>query len=83
MATNGLTIGNELGFEIRINDLSKVASGNLKGLGKIQNSLTILQARVLYNSFTLSQFNYCSLILMHSNKIYKTTSIKYNNVPPE
>ena len=46
---NGVTIGNELGFEIRINDLSKVASGNLKGLGKIQNSLTILQARVLYN----------------------------------
>ena len=40
-----LTIDNELSFDIRIKDLCKVASAKLKGLGNIQSSLTILQAR--------------------------------------
>ena len=59
----GLTTDNKLNFRIHIN---KVASAKIKGLGRIRNRS---QAKILYNSFILSQFNYCCLAWMFCRKI--------------
>ena len=56
----GLVIGNKLNFNIQINGV--VTSAKLKGLGRIRDRLNVSQARMLYNSLILSQFDYCSLI---------------------
>ena len=56
----GLVIGNKLNFNIHINGV--VTSAKLKGLGRIRDRLNVSQARMLYNSLILSQFDYCSLI---------------------
>ena len=60
----GLTIDNKVNFGIRINNICKVASAKIKGLGRIRNRLNLSQAKILYNSFILSQFNYCCLVWM-------------------
>ena len=49
----GLTIVNKLNFGSHINNICKVASAKIKGLGTI-----------LYNSFIVSQLNYCCLVCM-------------------
>ena len=64
----GLTIDNKLNFEIHINNICKVASAKIKGLGRIRNRLNLSQAKILYNSFILSQFNYCCLVWMFCSK---------------
>ena len=43
-----------------------MASTKIKGLGRIRNRS---QAKILYNSFILSQFNYCCLAWMFCRKI--------------
>ena len=50
----GLTIDNKLNFEIQINNIFKVVSAKIKGAGRIKNRLNLSQAKILYNSFTLS-----------------------------
>ena len=64
----GLTIDNTLNFRIHINNICKVASAKIKGLGRIRNRLNLSQAKILYNSFILSQFNYCCLVWMFCSK---------------
>ena len=63
-----LTIDNKLDFGIHINNICKVASVKIKGLGRIRNKLNLSQAKILYNSFILSQFNYCCLVWMFCSK---------------
>ena len=63
-----LTIDNKLNFGIYTNNLCKVASAKIKGLGRIRDRLYLSQAKILYNSFTLSQFNYCCLVWMFCRK---------------
>ena len=46
----------------------KVASAKIKRLGRIRNRLNLSQAKILYNSFILSQFNYCCLVWMFCSK---------------
>ena len=60
----GLTIDNKLNFGIHINNICKVANAKIKGLGRIRNRLNLSQAKILYNSFILSQFNNCCLVWM-------------------
>lgn len=74
-----LTTDSKLNFDIHISNLYKVASTKLKDLGMIRNTLSMSQAKVLYNSSFLSQFNYFSLIWMFSNKKLQKKSIKYRN----
>ena len=62
----GLTIDYKLNFEIHINNICKVARAKIKGLGRI--GLNSSHAKILYNSFTLSQFNYCCLVWMFCSK---------------
>ena len=64
----GLTIDNKLNFEIHINNICRVASAKIKDLGKIRNRLNLSQAKIIYNSFILSQFNYCCLVWMFCSK---------------
>ena len=66
-----LTIDNKLNFGIYTNNLCKVASAKIKGLGRIRDRLYLSQAKILYNSFTLSQFNYCCLVWMFCRKTLK------------
>ena len=64
----GLTIDNKVNFGIRINNICKVASAKIKGLGRIRNRLNLSEVKILYNSFILSQFNYCCLVWMFCSK---------------
>ena len=45
-----------------------MASAKIKGLGRITSRLNLSQAKILYNSFILSQFNYCCLFWMFCSK---------------
>ena len=53
----GLTIDNKLNFGIHTNIICKVASAKIKGLGRNRSRLNLSQAKILYYSFILSQFN--------------------------
>ena len=64
----GLTIDNKLNFGIHINNICKVASAKIKGLGRIRSRLNLSQAKILYKPFILSQFNYCCLVWMFCSK---------------
>ena len=64
----GLTIDKNLKFDLHISNIRKVASTKIKSLTRIRNSLDEKQAKLLYNSFILSQFNYCSIIWMFCSK---------------
>ena len=64
----GLTIDNKLNFEIHINNICKVASTKNKRSKRIRSRLNLSQKIFLYNSFTLSQLNYCCLVSMFCSK---------------
>ena len=57
MKLPGLTLKNKLNFEININNACKVAGAKIKCLGRIRNRSNLLEAKILYNPFILSQFN--------------------------
>ena len=48
--------------------MCKVASAKIKGLGRIRSRSNLSQAKILYNSFILSRFNYCCLVWMFCSK---------------
>ena len=60
----GITIDHNLTFDTHISNICKTASAKVKSLSRIRNALDEKQAKLLYNSFILSQFNYCSIIWM-------------------
>ena len=73
----GLTIDKKLDFRIHINNICRVASAKLKGLGGIRIRLNLSQTKNLCNSFILSSstivaFSVCSVMFcsrMLQNKI--------------
>ena len=72
-----LTIDNKLNFGIHINNICKVASAKIKGLGRIRSRLNLSQAKILFKSFILSRFNYCCFVWMFCSK---TLQIKINQI---
>ena len=64
----GITIDHNLTFDTHISNIFKTASAKVKSLGRIRNDLDEKQAKLLCNSFILSQFNYCSIIWMFCSK---------------
>ena len=64
----GLTIDKRFNSEIHINNICKVASAKIEGLGRIRNRLNLSQANILYISFILPRFNYCCLVWMFCSK---------------
>ena len=77
----GLTIDNKLNFGIHINNICKVGRAKIKGLGRIKNRLNLSQAKILYNSFILSQFNYCCLVWMFCRKTLQNKINEIKNKP--
>ena len=72
-----LLIDNKLNFGIHMDNICNVAGAKIKGLGRIRSRLNLSQAKVLDNSFILSQFNYCCLVWMFCSK---TLQSKINQV---
>ena len=64
----GLTIDNRLTFKDHINVLCRRANLKLHALRRIRKYLTAVKAKLLYNAFTNSQFNYASIIWMFCHK---------------
>ena len=64
----GITIDYNLTFDTHVSNIYKTASAKLKSLSRIRNALEEKLARLLCNSFILSQFNYCSIIWMFYSK---------------
>ena len=58
----GITFDNNSTFDTHISNVCKMASAKVKSLHGIRNALDEKQAKLLYNSFILSQFNYSSMI---------------------
>ena len=65
------TIDNKLNFGIYINNIYKLVSAKIKGLGRIKNRLNSAQAKTFCNSFILSQFNYCCFVWIICRKTLK------------
>ena len=64
----GITIDKDLRFDEHLEKLCKSANNKVKCLKRLRNMLDERQAKVLYNTFILSQFDYCQLIWMFSSK---------------
>ena len=66
----GLTIDNQLTFKDHVDMLCSTANYKLHALRRIRKYLTPVKARLLYNAFINSQFNYASVIWMFCRKKY-------------
>ena len=84
----GLTIDNQLTSNDHVDVLSSTANYKLHALRRIRKYLTPIKARLLYNAFINSQFNYVSVIWMFCLKKdyltiektqYKALKIIYNS----
>ena len=64
----GLTIDNQLTFKDHVDILCSTANYKLQALRRIRKYLTLVKARLLYNAFINSQFNYASVIWMFCRK---------------
>ena len=58
----GMTFDHNSTFDMHMSNVCKMASAKVKSLCRIRNALDEKQAKLLYNSFILSQFNYSSII---------------------
>ena len=76
----GITFDRNLTFDTHVSIICETASSKVKSLSRIRNALDEKQAKLLYNSFILSQFNYCSIIWMFCSK---TSYEKSNNYKKE
>ena len=63
----GITIDYNLKFDTHVSNICKTAS-RIRRLSRIRNALDKKLAKLLRNSFILSQFNYCSIIWMFYSK---------------
>ena len=52
----GITIGSNLNFQSNVNNLSKKASSNIHGLGRVAPYINIRQRRLIMSAFFNSQF---------------------------
>ena len=73
----GITIDNILTFNEHINNLCRNASYKLYALRRIRKYLTQDQAKLLYNAFINSQFNYAPIIWMLCRKNQKIQKIHH------
>ena len=64
----GIRIDNKLTFNEHINNLCRTASYKLNALRRIRRYLSLEKAKVLYNAFIISQFNYAPIIWMFCKK---------------
>ena len=67
----GVTFDNQLNFNHHISKICKTASNKLHALARVSHYLDKDKRGILFNSYFLSQFNYCPLIWMNHNKSIK------------
>ena len=74
----GITIDDKLNFDKHVNTLCIKAARQLNALIRIQKLISIEQRKLIYNSFILSNFNYCPLIWHFCSKksMYKIEKIQ-------
>ena len=66
----GITIDNELKFNIHVNNLCKKASLKLHALARISRFMSPPKLKMIMKTFVLSHFNYCPLVWMfHSREL--------------
>ena len=58
----GVNIDSKLKFDQHVANLYQKANNKISAFSRISNYLNQKQLLLLYNSFIISQFNYCSLI---------------------
>jgi len=68
----GVVIDNRLSFKPHIEGMCKRVSQKTKAIYRIRNFLDICSAKILYNTFIVSIFNYCALIWTCCDKISDT-----------
>ena len=73
----GVTFDNQLNFNHHISKICKTASNKLHALARVSHYMDEDKRRILFNSYFLSQFNYCPFIWMNHNK---SISKKINNL---
>ena len=77
----GLTIDNQLTFKDHVDMLCSTVNYKLHALGRIRKYLTPVKARLLYNAFINSQFNYAPVIWMFCRKKHYL-KIEKSNIKP-
>ena len=65
----GITIDSKLKFDHHVAKLCQKANNKISAFSRISHYLNEKQSRLLYNSFIMSQFNYCPLIWMFCGKV--------------
>ena len=60
----GVSIGSQLKFDDHIRALCQTANRKVSALSRVANFLNYENGRILYNTFVMSNFNYCPLIWM-------------------
>ena len=65
----GITIDSKLKFDQHVAKLCQKANNKISAFSRISHYLNEKQSRLLYNSFIMSQFNYCRLIWMFCGKV--------------
>ena len=77
----GLTIDNRLTFKDHVGTLRSTANYKLHALRRIRKYLTMEKAKLLYNAFINSQFNYASVIWIFCRK-KDYLKLKKSNIKP-
>ena len=64
----GVTIDSQLKFDDHIKALCQTASRKVSAFSRVANFLNYEKGRILYNTFVMSNFNYCPLVCMYHGK---------------
>ncbi len=64
----GVTIDSKLNFNGHINTICQKAKNKVRAFSRVARNLDSQKASLLYNSFIMTNFNYCPLIWMFSGK---------------
>ena len=65
----GITIDSKLKFDQHVAKLCQKANNKISAFSRVSHYLNEKQSRFLYNSFIMSQFNYCPLIWIFCGKV--------------
>ena len=65
----GVTIDSKLRFTEHVSNCCKKAARQLNALARISRHLNPLSKKIIYNSFVLSNFNYCPLVWHFCGKV--------------
>ena len=68
----GITIDQHLDFKLHINSLCKSSSNKVKCLYRIRKYIDVSQAKLLFNAYIMSSFNYCPINWMFCSKSLNT-----------